>query len=256
VPFGGKSRYLGQFEPKLSQLGEDDDLWWVVPFTIRYAVGVVGRRYAGSSTVLSFMSEKLGFHVYSLSHELRRIARAQGVPLDSRRHLQDLGDELRAANDDGGYLARLTLQRIRADLLRRKGEPERIAVGGFKHAGEVAVFEQLGNFHLLGLRTGTRRRYERGLESGLLAADLREADRTGESKASFSEFRRKIDERDRDGRGVYEWTGDFGQQVDTVMKVAAASKLLPNDSSDRGKLFARLSDWIRELDDQYRRPEL
>jgi|GEM_PF-4569592 len=246
MPFETHSRYLQQFEPKLSQLGNDRDLWWVVPFSVRYIVGVAGHRYAGTSTALTHLGEKLGFRVYTVSQELREIARKRGVP-QSRGQLQDLGDELRAQGEDGGYLARLTLQRIRADQLRRPESRARIAVGGFKHPDEVAVFEELDNFHFLRLVVGERTRYQRGVRSGMLDLEY------GETEPGLTRFKREVDKRDRDGREFHGWTDRYGQWVDGVMD--REGKRIRNADS-RGKLFKSLGDWIEELDREHQDPEL
>lgn len=247
MPFETQSRYLQQFEPKLSRLGNDRDLWWVVPFSARYIVGIAGRRFAGTSTALSHLSEKLGFRVYTLSQELREIARQQGAPQASREQLQDLGDELRVQQRDGGYLARLALQRIRADQLRRPESRVRIAVGGFKHPDEVAVFEKLDSFCFLQLDVGVKKRHRRAVESGML--DLEH----GEGEPGLTWFKREVDRRDRDGREVHEWTGDFGQWVDGVLD--RPGKVIRN-SSTRGKLFKSLGVWIEELDLEHQDPEM
>lgn len=252
MPFETKSRYLQQFEPKLSRLGADQDLWWVVPFSVRYIVGVGGRRFAGTSTALTYLGEKLGFKVYTLSQELREIARAQGVPLDSRSRLQDLGDELRAERRDAGYLARLTLQRIRADQLRSSESRARIAVGGFKHPEEVKVFEELDAFHLLRLDVGLKTRHERACESGMWVIE-RDGD---EQRIGLGRFQQEVDSRDRDGRYLNEWTDEYGQWVDGIMETSIPSKTLLNGRFDRGELFAHLSKWVAQLDDRHQNPEL
>lgn len=250
MPFETKSRYLQQFEPKLSQLGNDGDLWWVVPFSVRYIVGVAGCRFAGTSTALSYLGEKLGFKVYSLSNELRDIARHQGVPLNSRKRLQDLGDELRAERDDPGYLARLTLQRIRADQLRWPESRARIAVGGFKHPKEVEIFKQLQGFHLLRLDVGQKVRHERAKDSGMW-----EVEQEG-SRRSLKLFQSDIDQRDRDGRNFHSWTGQYGQWVDGVMQSEVTGKKLRSGNFSRGKLFQELVNWVAELDEEHQNPEL
>ena len=109
------ARYRGQFRPEFSRLHRDGDLFWVVPFPIRYAVGVTGERLAGKSAALAYLTEKRGFRLYSLATELRAIALHRGIPLEPRSWLQDLGDEVRAEHDDPAFLARLTLRRIRRD---------------------------------------------------------------------------------------------------------------------------------------------
>lgn len=252
MPFETKSRYLQQFEPKLSRLGGDQDLWWVVPFSVRYIVGISGHRFAGTSTALTYLGEKLGFKVYTLSHELREIARAQGVPLNSRSHLQDLGDELRAERRDAGYLARLTLQRIRADQLDSPESRARIAVGGFKHPEEVKVFEKLDAFHFLWLDVGFRTRYKRACESGVWAPEQDGQER----QIGPTRFQREIDGRDRNGCYLYQWTDKYGQWVDGILEQSKPSKVLRNGRFDRGELFTRLSKWAEQLDEQHQNPEL
>jgi hypothetical protein len=238
---------LQQFEPKLSKLGNDRDLWWVVPFSARYIVGIAGHRFAGTSTALTYLGEKLGFRLYTISQELREIARKQGVPQGSREQLQDLGDELRAQRQDSGYLARLVLQRIRADQLHRPENRARIAVGGFKHPGELEVFEKLNNFHFLRLDVGVEKRHQRAVDSGML--DLEH----GEGKPGLTWFKREVDKRDRDGRGIHEWTGEYGQWVDGILD--RSGKHIKN-SSTRGELFESIGKWIEELDLEHQDPEM
>lgn len=241
-------RYYGQFRPAYSQLHEDRDLLWVVPVPIRYLVGVVGYRFAGKSTVLNYLTEKHGFRLYSLSNALRNVALERGIPLEPRRRLQDLGDEVRAEHCDGGYLARYLLRQIRADLLtHRPGTTvgPKIAVGGFKHPDEVRIFRKLSNFSLLRVDADDDVRFQRAHESGVLAAELEGfADPPSEERTAFSEL---IDRRDRDA-DPSPWTGGYGQSVDAVIdQVADNDVVLPN-GGDLATLQRRCTEVIHELD--------
>ena len=91
-----RHRYAGQYAPESSRLYEDRDLFWIVPFRVQYIVGVVGRRFAGKSSALTYLHEKRGFRVYSMAAIVRDNALSIGLPLEPRSHLQDLGDDLRA----------------------------------------------------------------------------------------------------------------------------------------------------------------
>jgi hypothetical protein len=281
------SRYARQFPPRFAEPHKDHDLLWVVPFRVAYIVGLVGHRFAGKSTALSFLAEKRGFQVYTLSSVLRELATARGIPLEPRRRLQELGDELRAENRDGGYLARLALRRIRKDHLSHRvpSLPARIAVSGFKHPEEVRVFQNLGRFHMVVLESHARVRFRRGTADGVIQEELRHIETALPAAAkplrpTFESFSSYIDDRDRTGfdRARYEASGGsedrhswvrggtrrtavlYDQQVDAVIGLSQRSRIdriLDNGAAERSrvpktKLFHTLSDLVDELDGQYR----
>jgi hypothetical protein len=248
---------MGQFEPKYSDLGADADLWWVVPFSVRYIVGVSGLRFAGKSTALSYLADKRGFSTYSLTGELRRIAQVRGIAVSSRESLQDLGDELRAEHGDGGFLARLTLERIRADHLHTRGGLTRIAVGGFKHPKEVAVFNQLADaFHFLRVLAGERVRYARAAGNGILARELTELGIPFTGVPGPSLFRWRLEERDRRGQDWRPWTRGYGQSMDKTVTSGINAHEIRNSGTDYGPLYNKLDAWIDELDALHRRPDI
>jgi dephospho-CoA kinase len=263
MPFGGQGRYLGQFPPRISRLEGDRDLWWVVPFSVRYVVGVTGLRLAGKSAVLSYLGEKHGFRGYSLARPVRELASARGISFTPRRNLQDLGDEMRAEQSDAGYLARQTLQRIRAEHLGRPGLA-RIAVGGFKHPTELDVFSSLDVFHLWQIEADEHVRFTRADSTGMLARELNElgVDAPGSDAATDDErlraFREHIDRRDRDGRDAHPWTRGCGQWVDGVVahRAAGQCETIKNNGNDYRSLFDRVDALVEELDATHRRPEL
>src|SRR4051794_22456679 len=89
-----RGRYLGQFRPEYSRLHQDHDLFWVVPFRVRYILAVLGRRYAGTSSVLTYLGEKRNFETYTLTNTLRELALSRGIPLEPRSSLQDFGNQV------------------------------------------------------------------------------------------------------------------------------------------------------------------
>lgn len=256
MPFGGSGRYLGQFEPKLSQLESDTDLWWVVPFSVRYIVGVSGFRFAGKSTVQAYLGEKHGFRVYSLARAVRRVAEEQGIPLSPRRNLQELGDEMRAERGDAGYLARSTLRAIRADHLGRPGQA-RIVVGGFKHPAEVEVFNRLDVFHFWRIQADDSVRLERAKRTGMLYRELSELGVSSDEEDSDL-FNRYLDGPDRAGRDANTWTAGYGQWVDGVVDAGEPDRQaeIPNDADDYRPLFDELDERVKVLDAAHRRPRL
>lgn len=246
------ARYHGQFRPQYSRIHQDRDLFWVIPFPVRYIVGIVGLRFAGKSTVLSHLGEKHGFFVYNLSAVLREVAASRGVPLEPRAKLQDLGDEIRAERRDAGYLARLTLRRIRADFLTHRplARPApRIAVGGFKHPAEIEVFEKTARFQILAVDANDSTRFARANDSGLLKAELRAF--PGPPAPTADSFRRYIDSRDRRGHD-FRWTAGYGQAVDGVMAKAADPDAHVANDDTLADLHQRVARCVDALDGRHR----
>lgn len=241
-----EQRYLGQFRPEYSRLHQDRDLFWVVPFPVRYMIGVVGYRFSGKSTVLSNLNEKHGFRLYNLSSSLREIAAERGVPLEPRARLQDLGDEVRAEAADGGFLARRLLRVIRADLLSLPpGQPPpRIAVGGFKHPEEVSVFSQLQRFRLMAVEAEEQIRFERAMESGVLEEELSAF--PGPPAADLASFRRWIEDRDQRGGGN-PWTQGYGQSVEKVLESVTAEHATVTNNARLSDLHAEVRNHVIEL---------
>ncbi len=251
----GDQRYEGQFPPAASRLHLDKDVYWVVRMRIQYILGVVGCRWAGKTTALSHLSENRDFSAYSLTGSLRSIARQAGIPFAPRVDLQDLGDEVRAQAGDGGRLARLTLQRIRADhLTHLSGQrpPGRVVVGGFKHPGEVAVFERTGRFRLLVVKADDEVRFKRANDGGLLARELAEID--PELEATRETFWEHIDRRDRQGGDERLWARGFGQSVDDVITAGSDPVTIVNNEHSLVKFHQAVDEVVTNLDSRYRSP--
>jgi hypothetical protein len=245
------NRYNGQFRPEFSRLYKDKDLWWVVPFRVRYIVGLAGYRWTGKSTVIAYLVEKQGFEVYTLSMTLRRIADEKGVSASSRPALQDLGDELRRQHGLD-YLARRTLRYIRSDHLAHRGSPARAArliVAGFKRPEEVNVFQDIHGFELLALTTATdEARYERAQISGIARSELKLDPSAGHPDMNL--IYEHLDHRDRFG----DETDPYGQAVEKVIKLVDTQCQLPNDGGDIGALLSEVDKRIRAFDLRYRLP--
>jgi len=204
-----RDRYSGQFRPAFSRIHHDADLLWVVPFRVRYILGIVGYRWVGKSIAMAHLAERKGFRLYTLSMTLRQTAEQMGQPLWPRTKLQDFGDQLRK-EEGANVLAIRTLRQIRADFLSHQtqaGSPPRIVVGGFKRREEIDVFAVIPEFSLVALTTDdgegndlSEIRCSRGEHSGQLQDELARAggDPDGDLHSQFVEL---IDRRDRVGRG-------------------------------------------------------
>jgi AAA domain len=234
-------RYDGQYPPEFSRLYRDPDLLWVTPFPVRYIIGVIGARCSGKSTVLSYLSDKKGFEVYSMSALVRQEAERLGLPVEGRSTLQNLGDELRAGHrppgplsapyGDGGYLARKMLRQVHHRFHRHgfsSASPPRIAVSGFKHPAELEVFRGLRQFQILWLHAELNDRARRAQRTELLSREIREAGREGltgkiepDGEPREDLFREYLDDRDQDGRTDHPWAGEYAQAVARLLSLTA-----------------------------------
>lgn len=222
----------------------------MVPFPIRYVVAVTGQRFAGKSVALAYLSEKMGFDVYSLATVLREEATSRGIPLEPRSHLQDLGDQMRAEDDDPASLARLMLRRIHREHLderRTVAPPRRIAVGGYKRPEELRVFERLGAYAHFNITAGEDSRFDRAIQSGIMARELSHLE--PRPTLDRDAFRQHIEKRDLRGH-ANPWTEGYGQAVAEVVATPSAIQIVNEGSI--ADLDSALDDHVRVLDDQYR----
>lgn len=243
-------RYNRQFRPEFSRLHRDRDLRWVVPFSVRYVVGITGSRFAGKSATLAYMSEKKGFEVYSLASTLREVATRLGIPVEPRYRLQDLGDELRAHFKDPAYLARMTLRLIHRDHLDQRGTIEplrRVAVGGFKRPEELQLFENLGRFAHLNVSASAQMRLARAVESGIMERELRHLEST--PPLDMGTFETHIERRDLDGDDN-RWTAGYGQAVASLIEMQSAIDI--RNEGTLAELDDMLDHEINQLDKRYR----
>jgi hypothetical protein len=243
------SRYVNQIEPQFSSLDQDGDLLWVVPFRVRYMLGVCGYRYAGKSVVFSYLVEKHGFKLYSLSTVLRRLARAEGIGSGDREALQDYGDQCRKKKG-ADYLARLTLREIRREQLSHRPDARqtnRIAVGGFKRPEELEAFRKIEQFSAIAVVIDNDgQRYDRANAVGLPAGELGRPD---SYRVPHDLIATQIDKRDRYGRGSQD--AGYGQAVEAVMDLIPKEDRIDNGFGMQ-TLFRQIDERIKQLDKLYR----
>jgi dCTP deaminase len=196
------SRYEGQMKPALSRLDDDPDLLWVSPMSIRYVVGVVGDRFAGKSTVVSFLVSRRHFRLYRLSRIVYEEARRRGFDVANKHNLRSVGDALREQYGQDA-IARLAFERIRADHLDpdRRKPAANIVIEGFKVPEELEAWQHLTMFRTLLVDTTARQRMRRMVaggyledERGAVADPFPERDEVGQ----LDWFRRHVDEPDDD----------------------------------------------------------
>jgi dCTP deaminase len=168
-----RSRYTGQVRPALSRLHRDKDLVWVAPMSIRYVVGIIGERFAGKSTVSSFLVSRRQFRLYRLSQFVYEEARRRGKDVSSKADLRRVGDAIREEYGQDA-IARMAFTRIRADSLDpdRRLRPVAIVVEGFKVPEELLAFQRLSLFHTLLVESDSADRLSRAERSGELIDEM------------------------------------------------------------------------------------
>lgn len=140
-------------------------------------IGLTGSIGAGKGVVAEYFKAQ-GFDVFSLSDEVREVARRKGVEIN-RANLQDLGNKLRETIGDD-VLARFVALRV----LSKGGEDA--VIDSIRNPAEIEYLrENLNDFYLIGVDAPVEVRYKRVVERA------RESD-----PVSLEDFL-KIDSRDK-----------------------------------------------------------
>lgn len=189
------SRYARQVKPALSRLHLDRDLVWVAPISIRFAVGVVGERFAGKSTIVNFLVSRRQFRLYRLSQFVYEEARRRGIDVSDKDNLRLVGNELRSEHGQD-VIARMAFARIRADHLdaERRRRPAAIVIEGFKVPEELEAWQRLDVFHTVLADAGPLARLKRALDSGQLERQIAREPLPDDAAERLAWMRSNVDE--------------------------------------------------------------
>jgi len=154
-------------------------------------IGVTGTDGSGKDMVGRLLLEKLGWPYYSLSDEIREIARERGLDL-SREALASLANELRRAHSPS-YLAERIVQRASGNFV----------VTSIRNPLECEPFRTTNKFLLVAVDAPIHIRYARTAGR----------DRAGEAGWTLGDFRRHEEEVEIEG-------GEFGQRLRKMMEMA------------------------------------
>ncbi len=157
-------------------------------------VGLTGTIACGKEVVGASL-QRHGFTAFSLSDAVRDEARRR-APDDSRRALQDIGNELRE-REGADVWARRTLQKLMGAGVQRA------VVDGIRNPMEAELFKAETRFFLIGVDASQETRFKR------LSARARPGD-----SQTWGDFL-QADSRDRGGGESAK-----GQQVDRCLKIA------------------------------------
>jgi len=154
-------------------------------------IGITGTDGSGKDLVGQMLWEKLGWPHFSLSDEIRDIARKKGLDL-SRETLQNLGNELR--NQFGpDYLAKRIVARAGDNFIATS----------IRNPHEITPFQTSDSFILIAVDAPIEIRYQR----------TSSRDRAGEAGWTIEDFQRN--------ETVVEMTDDeFGQQLQKLLSIA------------------------------------
>lgn len=157
-------------------------------------IGLTGTLAAGKGVVSDFLQEE-GFFYFSLSKEVREIAKERNIKI-IRTNLQNLGNKLRE-EQGSGVLAKIVSNKIVS------GNYNKVIVDGIRNPAEIYELRNLEDFYLISVDSPTKTRFKRMFERN------RESD-----PRTWGDFL-KIDARDK-GMGESE----TGQGVLNCMKHA------------------------------------
>ena len=157
-------------------------------------IGLTGSLAAGKEVISDFFKEK-GFVYFSLSQEVRNVAKERGIEIN-RKNLQDLGNELRETKGIE-ILAKRVLNKIEIN------KNSNFIIDGIRNPAEVNFLKKRKDFLLISIDASKQIRFERFVKRN------RESDPT-----TWNGFL-KVDERDK-GEGESE----TGQGVRRCMEKA------------------------------------
>ena len=115
-------------------------------------IGLTGSLAAGKEVVSDFFKEK-GFIYFSLSNEVRQVAKERGIEL-TRKNLQDIGNELRETKGIG-VLAKRVLNKIKTN------KSSNFIIDGIRNPAEIDILKELNNFFLIAVDAPKEIRFER-----------------------------------------------------------------------------------------------
>ena len=147
-------------------------------------IGLTGTIGAGKSIVAEFLKKK-GFSYFSLSNELREIAKKEKIE-QTRENLQDIGNKIRHENGPD-FLAELVVLRIESE------DASNAVVDGIRNPAEVKALKRLKDFFLVSIDADEKIRFNR----------LKERNRENDS-TSWDDFQkanaRDLGEKDEKGQ--------------------------------------------------------
>ena len=120
-------------------------------------IGITGSMASGKEIVSDFLKEK-GFVYFSLSNELREIAKERGIEL-TRKNLQDLGNTMREMHGSK------VLARLVSDKINNQAHVKTI-VDGIRNPAEIIELKKAKDFFLISVDAPLAIRFSRIIERG------------------------------------------------------------------------------------------
>jgi len=158
-------------------------------------IGITGTNGSGKDTVASLLVKKLHWPHYSLSDEIRQVAKERSLS-PTRQNLIKLGNTLRQ-EFGASYLSNRIMQNISDNFIATS----------IRNPEEINPFKQTGKFVLITVDAPIELRYQRIIQNS-----HRTGQKVSEEKSSFTEFKQQEQS---------ELTGNkFSQQLNTVIGLA------------------------------------
>jgi len=225
-----KRRYQGQYRAGFSEIYNDPDLQFLIPLRHEFALGIVGKKLSGKSTVIRYLAEECGYRHYSISAIVRRMAAAEGIHVQDGDSLKDFGDQARRRESCNIWAKRL-VEKMRSDSMKEVGNfPRDIVIDGIRNTAEAEYLMKLKNFHLTAVVSDTNFRLKRFCDAD-------------EGVRSLEDLK-KVDAKDNSEEEEY------GQQVNKCIAIAEAlgdSNIIDNNHEAPKSLEKEVREKIDEL---------
>ena len=154
-------------------------------------IGVVGTANSGKDTVAKYLVDQTGWPTFSLSDQLREIARERGLNTNNET-LNQIAIELRNQNGND-YISTLGVQKYKG---------QNLIVTSLRNPAELTPFKQADSFVLIAVDAPVQLRYQRALERA----------RGDEANMTFEQFQAQ-EQVTRNG-------SESGQRIDDILPLA------------------------------------
>ena len=163
-------------------------------------IGVVGTANSGKDTVAKYLVDQTGWPSFSLSDQLREIAKSRGLDTNNET-LNKIAIELRNKHGND-YISTLGVEKYRG---------QNLIVTSLRNPAELEPFKQADNFVLISVDAPVMLRYQRALERA----------RGNEADMTFQQFQAQ-EQVTRKGAAT-------GQRIDDILPLADYT--IENDST-------------------------
>ncbi len=201
-------------------------------------IGLTGTNASGKGEVAEYLKKK-GFSYFSLSDEIRLLAKEKGLEL-TRENLRNLGNEMRQKHS-AGYWAGLVNKKLEGNCI----------VDSIRNPAEVEELRKNKGFVFIAVDAPQKTRYERMKKRGRIGEDqsfedfLKQENEENSNNPSNLQLNKTMEMADKKimNKGNLE---ELHEKVESILKSPLFIVLEGIDGSGKGEMIKRLEVFLKE----------